>query len=265
MPPETPEKSSSEKAQRRFSSGFDERFDAPPSSSSPHPPQSGYCPTCSPPQCSCKWTPYSPPVGCWSAYMIPVFLHQPPPAEVRQQPRHGSTEPSTPATAPPLTSVFPDLHPEDLTSVISHTLRAENLYKLDTMKLHKHKDEYRVSAGGEVEVHPVNGCAEDYPHPYSVLIPLMRYFKILEYHSASLGRPGWVGYYFQCYLEKLTKDMFTYEWPAVRLYHLRFFNARLEDMKRGHYNGWQDRDATLAKQYLYKHARKSSTGRSRTH
>lgn len=259
MPPETLNPSSSEKAQKRFSTGFDERFDAPSNSCPPYPHQTGPCPTaCSPPAAFCKWAPYPPPTGYWSAYLTPVFLPQPLQAEVRQQPGRGSRELDIPATAPPLTSIFSDLHSEDLISVISHSLRAENLYKLDTMKLHKHRDEYRVSAGGEVEVTPVIGCPEDYPHPYSVLIPLMRYFKILEFHSASLGHPGWIGYYFQCYLERLTRDIFYYEWPAVRLYHLHFFNARLEDMKRGRYNSWQERDTTLSEQYLYKHVRKSS-------
>ena len=100
------------------------------------------------------------------------------------------------------------------------------------------------------------------PTPSSVFVPLSRYCLIMQKHTAQLADLGDLPSYFTAYMHHFHVLVTEYEWSAVRNYHMNFFDARLDDMKRGIYDTWAWPDPLLSGQFLYAHARPVSSSAS---
>lgn len=158
--------------------------------------------------------------------------------------------------APPIFSMtlfFSDIHPTTLRAVLTHDLRAEDLYKLDTKYGGLPTDSgttFTVARDGTLRVKRGKRIGKAFPTAYSLLLPLQRYFDILIMHTSTVDSLRIVGHYFMLYMQSLLNFLQRYSWPAVRSYHIHFFNARLLDMKLGHYSTWSALDMNLSATYL---------------
>lgn len=171
-----------------------------------------------------------------------------------------SNNPAYGASLPSLNSMFPDLDDSLITSVINHTLRSEDLYKLDNRLDHsKEKPDFTVGSEGNLVLKAGTGTTKDYPTHLSLMYPLERYFMILTLHSAAVESPGWHSYFFHRYTANLIAYIAQYEWHAVRAYHHNFFNERREEMKQGYYSQWAMPDPLLQGEYLFPHVRAPAT------
>ena len=173
-----------------------------------------------------------------------------------------TTNPAYGASPPSLATFFTDIPAATLQNVLSHNLPAEDLYKLDTrLKFNRSKQEFSLTSG-KLEVTSATGAVKDYPTPSSVFVPLSRYCLIMQKHTAQLADLGDLPSYFTAYMHHFHVLVTEYEWSAVRNYHMNFFDARLDDMKRGIYDTWAWPDPLLSGQFLYAHARPVSSSAS---
>ncbi|CAK5267102.1 unnamed protein product [Mycena citricolor] len=167
----------------------------------------------------------------------------------------------SPAGAPSsLRSLFPDVEPAVLVLVISHELKAQDLYKLDG-RVNEMEATFSLNANGIFERN-VSGHKQ-YTSPATVIHPLHTYFAILTAHLASVPAvPAAVRTsaptYFYRYLGHLTSLAAEYEWKAVLRYHELFFNRRRNDMIDGLYANWAYPDVGLLSMHVYQHRRTAS-------
>ncbi|KAJ7733398.1 hypothetical protein DFH07DRAFT_682321, partial [Mycena maculata] len=155
---------------------------------------------------------------------------------------------NSPAGASPsLRSLFPDIEPACITAVITHELKASDLYKLDT-RVKDSEPTYSLSATGTFEMN--NSKHKTYKNFNSVTFPLHAYFAILTAH---LPNRSVSTVYFYRYLTHIATLATEYEWPAVFEYHTLFFNRRRGDMLAGSYDGWGGSDIGLLSSYVYPH------------
>ncbi|KAJ6585808.1 hypothetical protein B0H19DRAFT_926532 [Mycena capillaripes] len=160
---------------------------------------------------------------------------------------------ASPAGASPsLRSLFPDIEPACITAVITHELKASDLYKLDT-RLRDSEPTYSLSSTGTFEMNVSKHKA--YKTPSSILIPLRTFFAILAAHLPAHSAP--VAYFFR-YLTHLSTLTAEYEWAAVLEYHTLFFNRRRNDMLSGLYDGWGTSDIGLLSLHVFPHRKQVS-------
>ncbi|KAJ7199682.1 hypothetical protein GGX14DRAFT_467830 [Mycena pura] len=148
---------------------------------------------------------------------------------------------------PSLRSLFPDIEPACITAVITHELKASDLYKLDT-RVKDSEPTYSLSATGTFEMN--NSKHKTYKNFNSVAFPLHAYFAILTAHLPNRSAST---VYFYRYLTHIATLANEYEWPAVFEYHTLFFNRRRGDMLTGSYDGWGSSDIGLLSSYVYPH------------
>lgn len=154
---------------------------------------------------------------------------------------------NSPAGASPsLRSLFPDIESACITAVISHELKASDLYKLDT-RVKDSEPSYSLSAAGTFEMNVSKHKA--YKNLISVTFPLHHYFAILTAHLHLAG-PSVYFYRYLTHIETLATE---YEWPAVFEYHTLFFNRRRGDMLAGSYDDWGRSDVGLLCSHVYPH------------
>ncbi|KAJ7935993.1 hypothetical protein B0H13DRAFT_1589850 [Mycena leptocephala] len=154
---------------------------------------------------------------------------------------------NSPAGASPsLRSLFPDIEPACITAVITHDLKASDLYKLD-VRVKDSEPTYSLSATGTFEMNVSKHKA--YKNLNSIVFPMHVYFAILTAH---LPRSAATVYFYR-YLSHLTTLATDYEWAAVFEYHTLFFNRRRNDMLAGSYDGWATSDIGLLITYVYPH------------
>ncbi|KAJ7125401.1 hypothetical protein C8R44DRAFT_582610, partial [Mycena epipterygia] len=135
--------------------------------------------------------------------------------------------------------LFPDIESACITAVITHELKASDLYKLDA-RIKDSEPSYSLSATGTFEMNVSRH--KSYKTLNSVLFPLHNYFAILTAHlPARSASPV----YFYRYLTHLGTLATEYEWAAVFEYHTLFFNRRRGDMLAGLYDGWGTSDIGL--------------------
>ncbi|KAJ7198156.1 hypothetical protein GGX14DRAFT_374485, partial [Mycena pura] len=128
-----------------------------------------------------------------------------------------------------LVSLFPDVEPACITSVITHVLRAPDLYKLNPQTKEQEAG-FRINElTGTLEVN--TSKHRTYKTLESVTTPLHIYFGILSAHISTRSA---IVYFFR-YLTHLNKLAAEYEWAAVHEYHTLFFNRRLAEMSSGDY------------------------------
>ncbi|KAJ7151878.1 hypothetical protein C8R43DRAFT_886460 [Mycena crocata] len=149
--------------------------------------------------------------------------------------------------SPSLRTLFPDIEPACITAVITHDLKAADLYKLDT-RVKDAEPSYTLSAAGTFEMNVSKH--KSYKSLNSVLFPLHHYFAILTAH---LPHRCAAPVYFYRYLTYITTLATEYEWAAVLEYHTLFFNRRRGDMQAGQYDGWAVSDIGLLSSYVYPH------------
>ncbi|KAJ6455007.1 hypothetical protein C8R45DRAFT_753609, partial [Mycena sanguinolenta] len=171
-----------------------------------------------------------------------------PPPPVQSQ----FTAPLAPLNSPAgashsLRTLFPDIESACITSVITHDLKASDLYKLDT-RVKDSEPSYSLSATGTFEMNMSRHKA--YKNLNSIIFPLHNYFAILTAHIPK-GSPAPV--YFYRYLTALATLAAEYEWAAVLEYHTLFFNRRRGDMLAGSYDGWAVSDIGLLSSHVYPH------------
>ncbi|KAJ7881461.1 hypothetical protein B0H13DRAFT_1629971 [Mycena leptocephala] len=160
---------------------------------------------------------------------------------------------NSPAGASPsLRSLFPDIKPACITAVITHDLKAADLYKLDT-RVKDVEPTYSLSAAGTFEMNMSKHRA--YKNIGSILSPLHSYFAILTAHLPTRSAAT---VYFYWYLTHLFTLAAEYKWAAVLEYHTQFFNQRRNDMLAGSYDGWGASDIGLLSSYVYPHRKQIS-------
>ncbi|KAJ7103132.1 hypothetical protein B0H15DRAFT_756682, partial [Mycena belliarum] len=150
-------------------------------------------------------------------------------------------------TSPALRSLFPDIESACITSVITHELKAADLYKLDT-RIKDSEPSYSLSATGTFEMNVSKHKA--YKNLNTIIFPLHNYFAILTAHLPARSAPM---VYFYRYLTHISTLATEYEWAAVFEYHSLFFNRRRGDMLAGSYEGWASSDIGLLSSYVYPH------------
>ncbi|KAJ7860547.1 hypothetical protein B0H13DRAFT_1639475 [Mycena leptocephala] len=146
-----------------------------------------------------------------------------------------------------LRTLFPDIESACITSVITHDLKAADLYKLDT-RVKDSEPTYSLSATGSFEMNVSRHKA--YKNLNSIVFPLHNYFAILAAHFPARSAAT---VYFYRYLTHLTTLATEYEWAAVLEYHTLFFNRRRGDMLAGSYDGWACSDIGLLSSHVYPH------------
>ncbi|KAJ6486470.1 hypothetical protein C8R47DRAFT_958944, partial [Mycena vitilis] len=144
-------------------------------------------------------------------------------------------------------ALFPDVESACITAVITHELKASDLYKLDT-RVKDSEPTYSLSAAGTFEMNVSRHKA--YKNLNSITFPLHNYFAILTAHLP--GRSASTVYFYR-YLTHLSTLATEYEWAAVLEYHTLFFNRRRGDMLAGSYDGWGVSDIGLLSSFVYPH------------
>ncbi|KAJ7892379.1 hypothetical protein B0H13DRAFT_1625621, partial [Mycena leptocephala] len=151
-----------------------------------------------------------------------------------------------------LRTLFPDVEPACITAVITHDLKASDLYKLD-VRVKDSEPTYSLSAAGTFEMNMSKHKA--YKNLNSIIFPMHVYFAILTAHFPARSAAT---VYFYRYLSHLTTLATDYEWAAVFEYHTLFFNHRRSDMLAGSYDGWATPDIGLLSNYVYPHRKQIS-------
>ncbi|KAJ7783462.1 hypothetical protein DFH07DRAFT_726930 [Mycena maculata] len=160
---------------------------------------------------------------------------------------------NSPAGASPsLRTLFPDIEPACIIAVITHELRAADLYKLDP-RLKDAEPTYSLSPTGAFEMNMSKHKA--YKTLNSILLPLNTYFSILTVHTH--GAPAAFFHRHTAHLVTLASE---YEWLAVLEYHTLFFNRRRGDMLEGLYTTWGAPDLALLALSVYPHRKQIPVG-----
>ncbi|KAJ7731272.1 hypothetical protein B0H16DRAFT_1243030, partial [Mycena metata] len=148
---------------------------------------------------------------------------------------------------PSIRALFPDIEPVCITAVLTHELKAVDLYKLDAC-IKDLEPTYSLSSNGSFDMNVSRHKA--YKTLNTIIFPLLNYFAILTAHIP--GRAA-APVYFYRYLTHLTTLAAEYEWAAVLEYHTLFFNRRRGDMLTGSYDGWGLSDMGLLSTHVYPH------------
>lgn len=144
---------------------------------------------------------------------------------------------------------FPEVEETVIISVITHTLKGSDLYKLDSKYRDKADRGMLDFENGNIRMR-TDTTTKDYPTPASIEIPLMVYFRIIIAHSAATGQSVQVALATLSYVESFLRLRADYEWSAVLAYHMAFFARRRREMGQGDYNGWKRIDIELQSEYL---------------
>lgn len=147
---------------------------------------------------------------------------------------------------PSLRSLFPDIESACITSVITHELKASDIYKLDPRL--KDSESSFILTGAGLQLN--DSKHKSYKNLNSIIFPLHTYFGILLEYIPAISSHG-LASYFLWYLTHVEKLATEYEWAAVLEYHMLFFNRRRNEMITGHYTAWASPDLTLLSTHVY--------------
>lgn len=166
--------------------------------------------------------------------------------------------PAAGASIPPsLRSLFPDIESACITAVITHELKASDIYKLDPRL--KDSESSFILTGAGLQLN--DSKHKSYKNVNSIVFPLHTYFAILLKHiPASSGRG--IAAYFFWYLTHIETLATEYEWAAVLEYHILFFNRRRTEMQNGFYAAWSSPDLTLLSTHVYPHRKAITPSKS---
>ncbi|KAJ7094101.1 hypothetical protein C8R44DRAFT_546441, partial [Mycena epipterygia] len=150
--------------------------------------------------------------------------------------------------SPTLRSLFPDIESACITAVITHELKASDVYKLDPRL--KDSESSFVLTGAGLQLN--DSKHKNYKNLNSIVFPLHTYFAILLEYVPATSSHG-LASYFLWYLTHIETLATEYEWAAVLEYHILFFNRRRNEMLTGHYTAWSSPDLTLLSTHVYPH------------
>jgi hypothetical protein len=108
-----------------------------------------------------------------------------------------------------LRSLFPDIETAWITAIITHDLKAADLYKLDT-RVKDAEPTYSLSSASTFEMNMSKHKA--YKSLRSILFPLHTYFVILTAHLPARSAATVYFYWYLTHLSTLTSE---YKWAAV--------------------------------------------------
>ncbi|KAH0589537.1 hypothetical protein H2248_005274 [Termitomyces sp. 'cryptogamus'] len=150
---------------------------------------------------------------------------------------------------PPLSlrSRFPDVKAAVIVAIITHEFKAADLHKLDPMN--RDKETAYTFNGSTNQFEVSHRAAREYKNPFSILIPLTTYFKVLAFHVNNNAATD----AFWDYSAHLLKLVAEYEWHAVYAYHSIFFNRRRAEMAAGDYSRWGQSENGLLAEHVYGH------------
>ncbi|KAG6883002.1 hypothetical protein C0993_008328 [Termitomyces sp. T159_Od127] len=156
-----------------------------------------------------------------------------------------------------LRSHFPDVNAAVIVAIITHDFKAADLHKLDPANCNR---EVAYTFNCSMNQFKVSPCTvHDYKNPFTVLVLLTTYFKILAFHvNDSTAMDA-----FWDYTAHLLKLMAEYEWSAVYVYHLVFFNRRRAEMASSNYSRWRDCENRLLTEHIYSHRKASPAKQSK--
>ncbi|KAG6823787.1 hypothetical protein H0H87_000324, partial [Tephrocybe sp. NHM501043] len=140
-----------------------------------------------------------------------------------------------------------------ITAIITHEFKAADLHKLDPTN---HDKETAYTFNGSTNQFEVsNRVAKDYKNPFSIIIPLQHYFRVVSFH---VGNPMVTDVFYQ-YVAHLLELIAEYEWTAVLNYHSVFFNRRRAEMAAGDYSNWSLPATDLLSKHVYAYRKPSAT------
>lgn len=151
--------------------------------------------------------------------------------------------------SPSLLAQFPEVEEAVIISVVTHTLKPSDLYKLDIKYRDKADRGTLEFDNGSVRVR-TDTSTRDYPTPQSIEAPLTVYIRILIAHAVPTGQVAEVALATMSYMESFLKLRTDYEWSAVLQYHMAFFARRRREMVQGNYSGWRQMDQQLQGDHL---------------
>ncbi|KNZ71541.1 hypothetical protein J132_08633 [Termitomyces sp. J132] len=150
---------------------------------------------------------------------------------------------------------FPDIEAAVITAIIMHEFKAADLHKLDPTNRDK---EVAYTFNGTTNQFEIsNRAAKEYKNPFSVIVPLQRYFNVLGFHLPKSNDVPFVFYEYTAHLMELIAE---FEWSAVFQYHSVFFNCRRSEMATGDYSGWGIPATDLLSKHVYAY-RKAMPGK----
>lgn len=158
-------------------------------------------------------------------------------------------------------NLFPTIETSTLLEIARHDFRPIDLCKLDSRFRNKADVERMESAA------PRAGALKEYQSLHSLLIPLQRYFRVLQAFAMSANDAQAtfvIGNAAGEYMAHIMELHQNYDWNAVIQYHMQFHLYRRQEMRDGSYAGWALPDSLLIAQYLTGHARAASASTSRS-
>ncbi|KAJ7759348.1 hypothetical protein DFH07DRAFT_685250, partial [Mycena maculata] len=140
-----------------------------------------------------------------------------------------------------LRRLFPDIEPATITAVINHTLRARDLYLLDSRV--RNVEPTYIFNGFTSSFEESTLVFREYLTVDTIIFPLHTYFAIVLAHNPDAH--GLAAYFF-AHLTHLQTLAAEFKWDAVRQYHTLFFNRRSREMEaNGDYSAWSRPDIQL--------------------
>ncbi|KZT00217.1 uncharacterized protein LAESUDRAFT_613137, partial [Laetiporus sulphureus 93-53] len=166
-----------------------------------------------------------------------------------------------------LPELFPTVEPGVLLDIARHAFDPYDLYKLDA-NYRAHVLEHASltplpasplpfssfpSAFAQHALGPREFIMRFYPSLSSLFAPLSTYFRILLAFTASSGSVDATHTLASAtkeYLARLVSFSEEYHWSVVLPYHMAFHEKRLDEMRKGEFDGWAEVDLTLLVKFL---------------
>ncbi|KAG6825530.1 hypothetical protein H0H87_009318 [Tephrocybe sp. NHM501043] len=144
-----------------------------------------------------------------------------------------------------------------IVAIITHKFKAADLHKLDPTN---HDKEMAYTFNGSTNQFEVSTrAAKEYKTPFSIIISLQHYFRVLSFHVNNAAITD-VFYQYTAHLLELIAE---YEWHAVFNYHSVFFNRRRAEMAAGEYSHWLLPATDLLSKHVYAYRKPASTKSSK--
>ncbi|KLO04149.1 hypothetical protein SCHPADRAFT_795959, partial [Schizopora paradoxa] len=161
------------------------------------------------------------------------------------------------AGASSIASIFPQVHPDILSLVLRHELRAEDLYKLDFRFRAEQESDLPLTVRNGLLRYAGTEVGTRYKTPDSIIHPFLNYITIISSLVIPAGNGLVVIAALNEYLHQLLRHSWEYEWPAVVAYHMAFWAYRCHEMRAGDYSRWAIVDQHLHSVHLLNHIKRS--------
>ncbi|KZT22701.1 hypothetical protein NEOLEDRAFT_639727 [Neolentinus lepideus HHB14362 ss-1] len=126
-----------------------------------------------------------------------------------------------------------DITDSEAASILMFTFKSWELFKLDPNPQRRAEVRHRVSRNWTAE--PTPSWIAEYPTPDTIYSPLQTYFSLVAVYAPRMIELG--GRYIRTL--KNLELKYSGGWETLLEYHIAFFDARNEDMRKGIYDGWE--------------------------